>query len=190
MSQADRDKWNQRYAEDSYRKSNPVDLLRDWLPQLSRGRALDVACGKGRNALFLAEAGFRVDAIDISAVGLQQLAQQAEARGLEINCIEHDLDDAYDFDRDYDLVVVMWYVNLPLITRLCDCLAPGGFLLCEEHLRVDEAVIGPENPRFRVAPGALREALASLELLHYEESVANVDDGRIASARAVARRNR
>lgn len=189
MSEADRNKWNQRYAEDSYRKSNPVDLLRDWLPQVPVGRALDVASGAGRNALYLAEAGFRVDAIDISAVGLQQLGRQAQERELQVNCIEHDLDNAFDFDHDYDLVVVLWYVNLPLITRLCDCLAPGGYLVCEEHLRSAEDVIGPENPRFRVPPGALREALSTLELLHYDESVEPIPEGgRIASARAVARR--
>lgn len=189
MSAEDRDKWDRRYAEDSYRKTNPVDLLRTWAPQAPSGRALDIACGAGRNALYLAEAGFRVDAIDISAVGLKQLNEQAERRGLAVNGIEHDLDRPFAFDRDYDLVVVMWYVNLPLITQLCDCLAPGGYLVCEEHLRVAEAVIGPENPRFRVAPGALREALATLELLYYEERVDAVPEGgRIASARAVARK--
>jgi tellurite methyltransferase len=71
MSKLDRDKWNQRYAEDSYRKTNPVTLLEDWLPKLPVGRALDVACGAGRNALFLARAGFTVDAIDISHAGFK-----------------------------------------------------------------------------------------------------------------------
>ena len=81
-----------------------------------------------------------------------------------IRCIEHDLDEPYAFARDYDLIVVLWYVNLPLIEQLCDCLAAGGYLLCEEHLRSDQAVIGPGNPDFRVAPDALRNAVSSLEL--------------------------
>lgn len=189
MSMEDRDKWNQRYADNSYRKTNPVSLLSDWLPRLRVGRALDVACGAGRNAMFLAEAGFEVDAIDISTEGLQQLAQKAAAANLDIRCIEHDLDQPYAFAQDYDLIVVLWYVNLPLITQLCDCLAPGGYLLCEEHLRCDEDVIGPGNPAFRVAPGALRQAVAALELSLYEESVEPIDEGgQVASARVVARK--
>ena len=168
MSTEDRDKWNQRYAEDSYRKTNPVCLLSDWLPRIPVGKALDVACGAGRNALFLAESGFRVDAIDISAEGLKLAARQADRNGLGINWIEHDLDQPYAFDTDYNLIVVLWYVDLDLIRQLCDCLAPGGILLCEEHLRSEQEVIGPGNPDFRVAPGALREAVSGLELLLFQ----------------------
>ena len=189
MSTEDRNKWNQRYAEDSHRKTNPVTLLSDWLPQVPAGKALDVACGAGRNALFLAEAGFQVDAIDISHEGLKQTAHKASELGLAVNCIEHDLEEPYIFSTDYDLIVVLWYVNLKLIKQLCDCLAPGGFLLCEEHLRSEQDVIGPGNPDFRVAPGALRDAVSTLDLLLYEEAVEPIPEGgQIASARVVARK--
>ncbi len=189
MSAEDRDKWNQRYAEDSYRKSNPVNLLSDWLPEVSVGRALDVACGAGRNSIFMAEAGFQVDAIDISREGLKDARKKAEQQGLVLNLIEHDLDEPYPFDTDYDLIVVLWYVNLELIMRLSECLAPGGYLLCEEHLHSEQEVIGPGNPDFRVAPGALREAVSSLELLLYEESVEPIaEGGQVASARVVAQK--
>ena len=189
MSAEDRNKWNQRYAEDSYRKTNPVTLLSDWLPQIPVGKALDVACGAGRNTIFLAEAGFQVDAIDISHKGLQQTAHKATESGLAVNCIEHDLDESYAFTTDYDLIIVLWYVNLKLITQLCECLAPGGFLLCEEHLRSEQEVIGPGNPDFRVAPGALRDAVSTLDLLLYEEVVEPIPEGgQVASARVVARK--
>ncbi|HKJ54149.1 MAG TPA: hypothetical protein VKB27_21825, partial [Gammaproteobacteria bacterium] len=103
--------------------------------------------------------------------------------------IEQDLDRPFDFDTDYNLIVVLWYVNLPLIARLCDCLAPGGYLLCEEHLVTEREVVGPTDPRFRVAPGALREAVAGLEIELYDESVVEDIAGEpIASARVVARR--
>ncbi|MCP3907455.1 MAG: hypothetical protein GY712_05495, partial [Oceanicoccus sp.] len=101
--------------------------------------------------------------------------------------IEHDLDRPYQFESDYDLIVVLWYVNLPLITQLCDCLAPGGYLLCEEHLQTDEEVIGPQNPDYRVKSGALRYAVSSLEVLFYKESIELNDEGEaVASARVVA----
>ena len=188
MSQQDRNKWNQRYAEDNYHKNNPVTLVEDWLPRLPVGRALDVACGAGRNALFLAQAGYRVDAIDISPVGLNMARNKATDQGLSINWIEQDLDQPYPFDTDYDLIVVMWYVNPDLITRLCDCLAPGGYLLCEEHLITDQEVIGPNSSNFRVASGELREAVSGLEVLLYEESVEAIPEGgQVASARVVAK---
>lgn len=191
MSNLDREKWDQRYREDSYRKNNPVNLVRDWVPEITAGKALDVACGAGRNALFLATAGYQVDAIDISSEGLKMARQNAIEQRLEINWIEHDFDQPFEFDRDYDLILVMWFVNLGLVTRLCDCLASGGLLLCEAHLITDQAVIGPRADDYRVAPGALRNAVAGLELLLYEESIeTGQDDGeRVASARVVARKS-
>ena len=190
MSNQDRDKWNQRYAEDCDRKNNPVTLVEDWLPRLSVGRALDVACGAGRNAIFLAQAGYQVDAVDISHEGLELARQQARSQGPGINWIEQDLDQPYAFDTNYQLILVMWYVDLALITRLCGCLAPGGYLLCEEHLVTGQQVIGPTNAAYRVAPGALREAVSQLDILFYEESVEPTSEGdQVASARVVAKNN-
>ena len=189
MSKEDRDKWDRRYTEDSFRKGNPVTLLQDWLPRLPVGKALDVACGAGRNAIELARAGFQVDAIDISPVGLELARREAASLGLDVNWIEHDLDQPYAFDKDYQLIVVLWYVNLPLIASLGDHLEPGGHLICEEHLVAAGELAGPENPRFRVAPGALLEAAAGLEVLLYEETESSNTEGEpMASARLVARR--
>ena len=189
MSKQDRDKWNQRYAEDSYRKNNPVTLLENWLPRLPVGRALDVACGAGRNAVFLAQAGYQVDAVDISAEGLDRARREVESLELDINWIEQDLDQPYQFDTNYDVIIVMWYVNLGLISQLCGCLAPGGYLLCEEHLITDQQVIGPTNLNYRVAPGALVDAASVLDILLYQESIEMVDEGeQVASARLVAKK--
>ncbi len=189
MSEQDRARWNQRYIEDSYHKNNPVTFVEAWLPDIPVGRALDVACGAGRNAILLARAGYQVDAIDISVEGLRLAAQNAARLGLDINWIEHDLDEPYPFSADYDLILVMWFVNLELISRLCSCLAPGGYLLCEEHLLTDQEVIGPSDSAFRVAPGELCSAVSGLEIVQYEEAItANTDGDKVASARVVARR--
>ena len=131
MSKQDRAKWNQRYAEDCYRKTNPVTLVSDWLPKIPVGRALDVACGAGRNAILLAQTGFDVDAIDISREGLNRARQTAEEQGLSINWIEHDLDEPYPFESNYDLIIVMWYVDLGLVSRLSECLKPCCYLVCQ-----------------------------------------------------------
>ena len=188
MSDIDRDKWNQRYAENTWRKGNPVTLVEDWLPRIPRGKALDVACGAGRNSILLAQQGFEVDAIDISVEGLKLGREQADALGLSINWIEHDLDEPYRFDTDYNLILVLWYVDLELIQQLCACLAPGGYLLCEEHLQTDDEVAGPGNRNFRVPPGALSDAVNGLEILHVDESIrTNAEGEAMASAQIVAR---
>lgn len=191
MSNLDRDKWNQRYREGSYHKNNPVTLVERWLPGLPVGRALDVACGAGRNAIRLAQAGYRVDAIDISTEGLSQGRQAAAEQGLSIKWIEWDLDQPYRFDNDYEVILVMWYVDLELISRLCRCLAPGGYLICEEHLIADQDVIGPTSSEFRVAPGELRDAVSGVDVLLYEESIEEIPEGgQVSSARLVAKKPR
>ena len=190
MSKQDRDKWNQRYAEDSYRKTNPVTLVSDWLPKIPVGRALDIACGAGRNAILLAQTGFEVDAIDISLEGLKRARETAAGQGLRINWIEHDLDEPYPFESNYDLIIVMWYVDLGLVNRLCEYLKPGGYLVCQEHLVTEQEAIGPTNTNFRVAPGTLREAVSGLDVLLYQESVEAIPEGgQVASARLVARKD-
>jgi len=189
MSDLDREKWNQRYRQGSYNKNNPVTLVEQWLPGLPVGRALDVACGAGRNALLLARAGHQVDAIDISSEGLKLARREAGNRGLAINWIEHDLDRPYRFHTGYDVILVMWYVKLDLISRLCGCLAPGGYLLCEEHLLTDQQVIGPTSRDYRVAPGELRGAVSGVEILLYEEGIKSISENeRVASARMVVQR--
>ncbi len=190
MSNADREKWNRRYAEGAYtERTHPSSLLEAWADRIPSGRALDVACGAGRNALWLAERGFTVDAVDISSTGLARLEAAATARGLPIRLIEHDLDGPLALSTDYQLILVIRFVNLPLLAQLAEHLAPGGWLICENHMATDEEVIGPANPAFRVAPGALAAAVPGLDIQLSEEGVFTEPDGRLAAlARVVARR--
>lgn len=190
MSEADRQKWNTRYAEGAFaERTHPNELLERWLPSLPVGRALDIACGAGRNALFLAAAGFGVDALDIASAGLERAAATARARGLEINWMEHDLDSGLPDGGPWDVIVMFRYVNMPLLASLKDRLRPGGYLLVEEHLQTDADVIGPQGTRFRVEPGALAAAAGDLQICEYDESVIADPDGRAAAlARLVARR--
>ena len=196
MSEQDRNKWDRRYAEDSQQKRvHPGELITQWINKLPVGRALDVACGLGQKSMFLAEAGFQVDAIDVSAIGLEQAKRTAEARGLAVNWIQHDLDLPYEFGANYDVIIVMWYVDLSLIRRLCDQLAPGGYLLCEEHLACDTVssesirpkLIGPGNSEFRVAPNALREAASDFDICYYDEYVGLSDDHQDSEGSLISR---
>jgi SAM-dependent methyltransferase len=190
VSVADRNKWNRRYREGAYaERTHPSDLLMAWASAVSPGRALDVACGAGRNALYLAELGFTVDAVDVSAEALERAQNTVAQRGLRVNWIEHDLDDPLDLAKPYQLILNVRYVDLALIRKLAGCLAPGGLLICEQHLVTEEDVIGPGNPAFRVAPGALTALAEGLLVRYCREGLVTEPDGRCAAlAQLVAQR--
>src|SRR3989304_8364850 len=96
---AGRVKWEAKYQQGERRPDGPPSgLLRRWRPCRPRGRALEVATGLGRNALFLAKAGYQVDAIDIAPTGLQEAARRARRRGLRVRGVEADRD-PYRFPR-------------------------------------------------------------------------------------------
>ena len=201
MSQADRDKWNARYLAGAYEeRTHPSALLEHWASRLqvtgAAPRAIDLACGSGRNALFLARRGWRVDAVDISSVALERLQSAAEAEDLPVNCVERDLHPASSAldgfaDSHYDLALSMRYTDIPLVEALPRVLAPGGHLIAEMHLNAGRQVAGPRSSRFRVAPGELRKAGSGLELLHYHEGLVTDPDGRtVALAQLVGRQPR
>lgn len=190
MSTADREKWNQRYREGAYSdRTHASPILADWIELVPFGKALDVACGAGRNALFLAAQGFDVDAVDISQEALERAGLSAQQLGLRVNWIEYDLDDPLTLDSVYQLILVIRYVNLPLIQELTANLVPGGFLICEQHLVTDKDVIGPTNANYRVKPGELRLLSEGLRVHHLEEGMVIDPDGQTAAlARLVAQR--
>ncbi len=201
MSQADRDKWNARYLAGAYEeRTHPSALLEHWAGRLQVTglvpKAIDLACGSGRNALFLARRGWRVDAVDISPVALARLRAAAEAENLPVNCVERDLEPASSAldgfaNRNYDLALSMRYTDVPLVGALPRVITPGGHLIAEMHLITEKTVAGPRNPRFRVTPGELRKAGAALELLYYHEGLVTDPDGRtVALAQLVGRQPR
>ena len=188
MSDADRERWNARYAAGEYAaRTYPSPLLAAWLDRLPRGRALDVACGLGRNAIHLAANGYTVDAMDISAVALAGARERAEAAGVSVNWIEADLERP-DIARDaYDVIVVARFLDRPLIPRLVDALRCGGHLVYDHHYISPVDVDGPRSHRFRARPNELLERFRALRVLSYEEGlVADPDGRRMALARLVA----
>jgi SAM-dependent methyltransferase len=188
MTDADRDKWQRRYAEAGYTpRTHPTTLLEEWLPRLPRGRALDLACGTGRNALRLARAGYRVDAMDISTAALDRGAAGAVELGVEVNWISGDLDFAELAPDSYDLVVVARYVNRRLTDALMGSLRDGGYLLYEQHLLSEQEVAGPSSRNFRLRPNELLEMFGTLRVLYYRESLITDPDGRtMALAQLIA----
>lgn len=187
MSQQERSRWDRRYASGEYMpRTLPSPFLLEWLEHVPVGRALDVATGTGRNALALAEAGFAVDAVDISTVAVDAAAAEAGRRGLDVRWVVADLDTAGLPGEAYDLVTVVRYRNRALWPRLAAALAPDGWILVEHHLRTTlPDVVGPADDAFRLAPGELLDAFGHLRIVHYSERIEPTDDG--AASFALAR---
>jgi len=191
MSEADRAKWDARYvASAGHDRAQASRFLHDHLHLIDPGPALDVACGRGRNALLLAARGFSVDALDISAVALAHAQRSAEDTAVHVNWVCQDLSEDMNVPRaGYQLILMFHFVAFELLHTLAGALAPGGWLMVEEHLRWPTPVSGPGSERFRVAPGQLAAAVPELQTCVYHEGLVSTGDGTEAAlAQLLARR--
>ena len=181
MAETDQQKWDKRYARKVQQAApTPAPWLVKMVNQLPQGAALDLACGRGGNAIYLASQGFTVDAIDVSPVGLQLARDAAQAAGVEVNFFCQDLMAELDISTwHYDLIIVFHFMAPDLLSRLHQALRPGGVLMVEQHMSGYPDAAGPRSDRFRVAPGALAQAVNSLEIVRVEEGLVprNSDSG-------------
>lgn len=164
--------WDERYRTQGYREGRePAAFLVEVLSVLPRGRALDVAAGAGRNAVFLAENGFAVDAVDRSEEGLALAQRLAADRGVSIRTIHADLSTWEPEAGAYSVVLDFSYLDRGLFERMRRALAPGGFLIFETFTTRHMIFAGERTIRreFLLSPGELAEAFADLEILRHEE---------------------
>ncbi len=198
MSQADQQRWNQRYTQGAYaERTHPSEFLRHWLPKLdldANAAALDIAGGAGRNALFLAANGFRVSAVDGASVAIERGRAAAQAAGLTVQWLVADLEVGLPESLgpavpSFDLIIMIRYVNLELLSQLQQRLKPGGYLLVEQHLQTQMAVGGPQRAAFRVPRNALQQAIPDLCCIAAEQGLfADPDGAPMALSRLLARR--
>ncbi len=164
-----RAKWNEKYRLRTGEPSEPDPFLVEALPWLRPGSVLDLACGDGRNSLFLAERGFSVTGIDIADVGLARLRRTAQNRDLAITTQQADLE-APDLILDYhpfDNVITFNYrPSAHLLASIHTLVKVGGtFLFCTFNQKNRDTF----NPAFSLKPGAYSEGLEHFELTHFAE---------------------
>lgn len=167
--------------------SEPASIVCELLPLLPSGPALDLACGTGRNALFLAARGQRVTAVDFSGVALEVLEVRARRlhvpvrrskgfhdvhgthrQGLEL--LHADLERAHLPAQAYDLIVCVQFLQRSLFPQMVRALRPNGVLLFETFTRAQlEFPGGPRNAAFLLEIGELRDAFPGLCVLFYRE---------------------
>jgi SAM-dependent methyltransferase len=172
------ERWDDRYRTDELIwRAEPNRFLVEEVAGLVPGRALDLACGEGRNALWLAERGWQVTAVDFSAVGLAKAQRLASERALDLRWVEADVLEWEPPRSSFDLVVVM-YLHLPAVDRrralqrAASALAVGGALLVVGHdsTNLAEGFGGPQDPAVLFSPDDVVSDLKSLQIERAERA--------------------
>lgn len=183
-------RWDQRYDRETYvYGEKPVVFLTEQIGLLPKGKALVLAAGEGRNAVYLAQQGFQVVAVDISAKGLEKCRALAGRRGVEVETVVADLND-YDMGEErYDLVTNFYYHDAGIFPRVMKALKPGGFFILQ-NFSVDQPAtnrFGPRNRDYLVGPNQLLAAFAGFRIRHYEDTVVELAEGMHRGLGAVVR---
>ncbi|MDP3939324.1 MAG: methyltransferase domain-containing protein [Deltaproteobacteria bacterium] len=179
----------------------PSEFIREWLPRVAKGRALDVAMGEGRHALLMAASGFDVLGVDRDEAAISRARSAARAGGLTLDARLLDLEIAglaplapggHPAQLALALVVNVNYLQRDLFPSFIEALSPGGWILFEtfttDHPRVSRAG-RPSNPDYLLCPSELKNAFSGLLIEAYSETVIPAGDGdRKAVARLAARR--
>lgn len=158
MAETDKKKWDHRYSQD-IGNLTPSSLLRKHIHQATVRRALDIACGNGKNSIFLAEQGFAVDAVDISSVAIENLRDKNPG----INALCKDLDEYRIEEASYDLILNANFLDRRLFPYIISGLQTGGLL-------VFESFAGTKTSKYCLGPNELLQAFSSLHIIYYAES--------------------
>ena len=166
----DRQKWNEKYKEDSEPRT-PSDIVVKYHSPAPPGIALDLAAGTGRHALYLAERGFEVDAVDISDVAIEQL----KGRHPRVNAILADLD-TYDISPErYSLILNIRFLDRHLFPLIREGLVPGGVAIFETYL--EEKSGNGMAKEYLLRENELLHCFLSLKVLYYEEKDTDFNGG-------------
>jgi tellurite methyltransferase len=186
-----KERWNQKYNREMYvYGKEPVAFLKQKIGVLKKGKALVLAMGEGRNAVYLAQNGFDVTGVDISDVAIEKCKKLAAERGTTVNAVVSDLT-SYDMGKaQYDLITNFYYYDKSLFPKVIGALKPGGMFIFEQF-SIDHpkhgARFGPRNPDYLVKPDELLELFKSFRILYYEDVVVELDEGMHKGTAAVIR---
>jgi 2-polyprenyl-3-methyl-5-hydroxy-6-metoxy-1,4-benzoquinol methylase len=172
MTTNDQSKWDRQHADADGAKA-PSRFLQKIIDSdhwtIAPGRALDIACGKGRNALFLASRGFQVTAMDISSVGLEQGRKQADESLLSISWQQTDLEQLRLGSAEYDLIININFLQRSLMPQIKAAVKTGGHVIFDTYL-IDQQVIGhPKNPDYLLLHNELLDHFRDFGVLFYRE---------------------
>ncbi len=174
MSLKDKEKWDAKYLKKSQllRPRKPSKNLEDYIVHCKGTKALDLACGSGRNSIFLATCGFDVDALDIAEVAIKALEAEAEKKNLvsKINACQVDLD-IYEIKEDaYDIIVMTNFLDRRVLESAKKALKKEGILFVETYMISDDNEKEHPNLDNLLKSQELRNILDnSWQILYYDE---------------------
>ena len=152
------DEWNARYRSREQLASSPAPLLVRAAEGLAPGRALDLACGAGRNALWLAARGWEVVAIDGASEAIRIVHEQDTS--IDARVMDLEAGAALPFeDESFDLVAILYYLHRPLFAEARRVVRRGGIVVSAAKMR----------GTYRIAPGELARTFEDFEVVHASE---------------------
>lgn len=165
-----RDKWDRIYRETGDAIPEPAPVLADNAHLLpAAGIAVDLACGLGGNALFLARQGLETHAWDISPEAIRRLNEYAQRLGVTLRTEIRDVVEHPPAEASCDVIVVSRFLERSLAPVINAALKPGGLLFYQTYTREKVAEIGPTNPAFLLDTNELLRLFSSLRLVFYRE---------------------
>jgi len=183
--------WDRRFDVERYLYgTEPVQFLRENIDRLPKGKALCLASGEGRNPVWLAAQGYDVTAMDASPKGLEKALALASDRGVTIKTEVGDLQRGYDMgESEYDLITDFYYHDVAMIPAVMRALKPGGMFILQNFSldQLETNRFGPRNPDYLVKPNELLALFSGYRILHYEDTVVNLDEGMHQGPGAVVR---
>jgi len=168
------------------KKPNP--FLKRYIRLLPKGKALDMATGEGRNAVFLAKHGFKVDAVDISEKGLKKARKLAREMGVKVNALLIDLDN-YQIEKGrYDLIANFYFLKRRLIPEIRKGLKKGGKVIFETYLLEHRTLAagGPRQAKYFLKPNELLRLFKDFRIVFYREGIFREGGRRRAVASLIA----
>lgn len=167
-------RWDERFGKKEFALGKePNPFLKRYLHLLPRGKALDIAAGEGRNAVFLAQNGFEVDAVDISEKGLRKARKLAREKGVKINTLLIDLSRYHITKERYDLIINFYFLKRHLIPRIKKGLRKGGKVIFETYLLEHRTlgVKGPKQAKYFLKPNEPLRLFKGFRILFYREGI-------------------
>ncbi|MBI4465409.1 MAG: class I SAM-dependent methyltransferase [Acidobacteria bacterium] len=176
MSKEERLNWDERFRGGDHATWEPdpfLGQLEEYADLLPVGRrALDVACGAGRNSVWLAEHGWEVTACDISLEGLRRTQELARQRGVHVKLFCYDLETISLPSQHFDLIVCFFYLQRELFPILKTALRPGGLIVYRTYTLDQQRFPGrPRHPLHLLQHQELLEAFRDFRILYYQEVV-------------------